>query len=231
MKLSILIPAYNEEATIVAVVDAARSVALPAGMAREIVIVNDGSTDGTARVLERFNGDALVWVFHQPSNQGKTAALRRCIREASGDLLLVQDADLEYSPSEYPRLLKPMLEGAADVVYGSRFMGTIRSMKGINRWANVISNITFRLLYGKDITDINTCFKLFRAADIKGLDIVSDHFEFETEVTAKLVRKGLRILEVPIAYEARSEAQGKKISWPTALGMYGAILRFRFSKR
>jgi glycosyltransferase involved in cell wall biosynthesis len=195
---------------------------------REIVVVNDGSTDGTARALERFNGDPMIRVFHQPSNQGKTAALRRCIQEASGDLLLVQDADFEYSPAEYPKLLKPLLEGRADVVYGSRFMGTIRHMRGVNRLANVMSNITFRLLYGKDITDINTCFKLFRAADIKALTIVSDHFAFETEVTAKLVKKGLKIVEVPIAYAARSEAEGKKINWPTALGMYWAIIRFRF---
>jgi glycosyltransferase involved in cell wall biosynthesis len=228
MKLSIIIPAYNEEKTIAEVVEAVCTSVLPSGIEREVVIVNDGSTDGTARELERFTADRLVKVFHQPVNQGKTAALRRCIQEASGDLLLVQDADFEYSPAEYPKLLKPLLEGAADVVYGSRFMGTIRHMKGVNRWANVISNITFRLLYGKNITDINTCFKLFRAADIKALTIVSDHFAFETEVTAKLVKKGLRIVEVPIAYEARSEAQGKKINWPTALGMYWAIIRFRF---
>ena len=230
MKLSILVPAYNEEATIVEVIDAVKAVVLPSGMMREIVVVNDGSTDRTGRVLERFSGDSLVRVFHQTYNQGKTAALRRCIREASGDLLLVQDADLEYSPSEYPKLLEPLLAGKADVVYGSRFMGTIRHMKGVNRWANVVSNITFRLLYGKDITDINTCFKLFKAPDIKGLTIVSDHFAFETEVTAKLVKQGLKILEVPIAYEARSESQGKKINWPTALGMYWAIIRFRFSR-
>jgi glycosyltransferase involved in cell wall biosynthesis len=228
MKLSVLIPAYNEEATIIQVIEAVGAVLLPSGLEREIVVVNDGSTDGTAQVLARFNGDPLVRVFHQSVNQGKTAALRHCIQEASGDLLLVQDADFEYSPAEYPKLLKPLLEGRADVVYGSRFMGTIRHMKGVNRWANVISNITFRLLYGKNITDINTCFKLFRAGDIKALTIVSDHFAFETEVTAKLVKKGLRIMEVPIAYEARSEAQGKKINWPTALGMYWAIIRFRF---
>ncbi len=227
MKLSILIPAYNEEATIAAVIEAVRAVELPSGMTREIVVVNDGSTDQTAKVLERFSGDPLIGVFHQ-SNQGKTGALRRCISAASGDLLLVQDADLEYSPSEYPKLLQPLLDGRADVVYGSRFLGTIRDMQGINRFANVISNISFKLLYGKEITDINTCFKLFRSADIRSLNIVSDHFAFETEVTAKLVKKGRRILEVPIAYEARSQAQGKKINWPKALGMYWAIIRFRF---
>ncbi len=228
MKLSILIPAYNEAATIARVVKAARAVALPASLAREIVVVDDGSTDATVRELEQFAGDPAVRVFRQPANRGKAEALRRAIREADGELVLVQDADLEYDPSEYPNLLAPLLEGRADVVYGSRFLGVIRRMEGVNRWANVISNITFRLLYGKKLTDINTCFKLFRAADIKALTIVSDHFAFETEVTAKLVRRGLRILEVPIAYEARSVAQGKKINWARALGMYGAIIRFRF---
>lgn len=228
MKLSILIPAFNEAATIAQVVSSARAVALPSGLTREIVVVNDGSSDGTARELERFSADPVVRVFHQSSNRGKADALRRAIREATGDLVLVQDADLEYDPSEYPKLLAPLLEGRADAVYGSRFMGVIRRMEGVNRWANVVSNVTFRLLYGRKLTDINTCFKLFRAADIKALTIVSDHFAFETEVTAKLVRRGLRILEVPIAYEARSVAQGKKINWARALGMYGAIIRFRF---
>ncbi len=230
MKLSVLIPVYNEAATIATVIKAVRAVVLPAGMTREIVVVNDGSTDATARELEKFYGDPLVRIFHQPSNRGKADALRRAIREASGDLLLVQDADLEYDPSEYPKLLAPLLAGKADVVYGSRFLGVIRRMEGINRWANEVSNATFRLLYGQKFTDINTCFKLFRAADIKGMTIISDHFAFETEVTAKLVRGGSRILEVPIAYEARSVAQGKKINWIRALAMYGAIIRFRFQR-
>ena len=227
MKLSILIPAYNEEKTIGQVVDAVKAVSLP-GIEKEIIIVDDGSSDGTVAALSRFKSDRDVRIFQLPNNQGKTAALRRCIQEATGDLLLVQDADLEYDPQEYPKLLAPLLKGEADVVYGSRFKGTIRRMEGVNRWANIISNITFKLLYGKDITDINTCFKLFRSRDIRSLTIVTDHFAFETEVTAKLVRKGLRIVEVPIRYEARSVADGKKINWAKALGMYWAIIRFRF---
>ncbi len=228
MKLSILVPVYNEAETIGPVIEEILRVPLPEGLTREVVVVDDGSTDRTAACLERFASDARVRVFHQAPNQGKTAALKRAIAQASGDLMLVQDADLEYSPSDYPRLLAPLLDGRAEVVYGSRFLGKIRRMAGINRWANVISNLTFRLLYGRRITDINTCFKLFRAQDIRSVVIVSGHFAFETEVTAKLVRKGLRILEVPIAYEARSVAQGKKIKWSTALGMYWAIIRFRF---
>ncbi|MBF0123463.1 MAG: glycosyltransferase family 2 protein [Candidatus Omnitrophica bacterium] len=229
MKLTVIVPAYNEESTIAQVIDAVRAVALPQNLSREIVVVNDGSSDGTAHVLARFLNDPDIKIFHQSPNQGKTAAIKRGIMEATGDLILIQDADLEYSPSEYPGLLRPLLDGHADVVYGSRFMGCIQRMEGINRLANVISNITFTFLYGRRLTDINTCFKLFYSRDIKAVKIVSGHFAFETEVTAKLVRKGLRILEVPISYEARSLVQGKKINWLTALGMYWAIIRFRFT--
>ncbi|MBF0618796.1 MAG: glycosyltransferase family 2 protein [Candidatus Omnitrophica bacterium] len=230
MKLSVLIPAYNEEATIAQVVHAVKAAPTAPGVEKEIIIVNDGSSDGTARALEAFAGDAEVRIFHQSPNQGKTAALRRGIREAFGDLMLVQDADLEYSPSEYPRLLAPLLEGRADIVYGSRFLGSIRRMEHVNRFANVFSNVSFNILFGAHLTDINTCFKLFYLKDIRSITVESDHFAFETEVTAKLVRKGLRVLEVPIEYHARSVVQGKKINWPRALGMYWAIIHYRFAK-
>lgn len=228
MKLSVLIPAYNEEHTVAHVIHAVRVAELPSGIEREIVVVNDGSTDGTRSVLAHFEGYADIRIFHQEQNRGKTAALRRAIEEATGDLILVQDADLEYSPREYEKLLTPLLEGRADAVYGSRFLGTIKKMKGVNRFANIFSNMSFNVLFGTRLTDINTCYKLFRAADIRALTILSDHFAFETEVTAKLARKGLRIVEVPIAYKARSRADGKKINWPLAIGMYLAIIRFRF---
>jgi glycosyltransferase involved in cell wall biosynthesis len=229
MKLSVIIPAYNEEATIVQVVRAVLEAALPDGIMREIIVVNDGSSDRTAQALTSLGDPAEVKVIHQPVNRGKTEAIRRGIQEASGELLLIQDADLEYNPREYPKLLAPLLSGTAGAVYGSRFLGSISRMEPMNRFANVASNMTFNILFGAYLTDINTCYKLFHTEDIKALTIISDHFAFETEVTAKLVKKGIRIVEVPITYEARTRDQGKKIDWPRALGMYGAIWRYRFS--
>ncbi len=229
MKLSIVVPAYNEELTVVQVIHAAKAVELPAGIDREIVVVNDGSNDGTAGVLGRFDGDRFVRVFHQ-TNQGKAAAIRRGLKEVTGDLVLIQDADLEYHPSQYPQLLAPVLSFQADAVYGSRFKGRIEAMEPINRWANIVSNITFNVLFGTRLTDINTCFKLFRTADLRSITIESEHFALETEITAKLRRKGIRIVEVPINYQARSIGQGKKIDWPKGLWMYWAIFQYRFSK-
>jgi glycosyltransferase involved in cell wall biosynthesis len=229
MKISVIIPVYNEERTVVQVISAVKAVDLP-GMEKEIIVVNDGSTDKTAGALGRFDGDLIVKIFHQTPNQGKTAAIRRGLKESSGDLVLIQDADLEYSPAQYPALIAPLMRHEADAVYGSRFLGTIKNMAPINRWSNIFSNVSFNLLFGTKITDINTCFKLFRSADIKSLTIESDRFAFETEVTAKLIRKGVRIVEVPVDYEARSVAQGKKISWSAAWGMYWGIIRYRFSR-
>lgn len=229
MLLSIIIPAYNEESTIAEVIDKVQSVHLPSGLEREIIVVNDGSRDNTAQALISYQGRSNMTVIHQV-NAGKTAALLTGFKNASGDILLIQDGDLEYDPRQYPQLLKPILEGSAQVVYGSRFLGKIENMEPINRWANLVSNKTFRLLYRQNITDINTCYKVFTRRALEGIDIRGKNFAFETEITVKFFRKGLAIREVPIDYQARDHAQGKKIRWMTALEMFWPIIKYQFQR-
>jgi glycosyltransferase involved in cell wall biosynthesis len=226
--LSIIIPVYNEKKTIVDIIETVKKTDLPVGFSKEIVVVDDGSLDGSDILLQRYADDPLVRVFRQFPNAGKTAALRRGFKESQGDIILIQDADLEYHPSHYKALLEPILMGRADVVYGSRFLGTIEGMAAHNRFANVFSNHTFNLLFGVKLTDINTCFKVFPRMMIQSVTIESERFSFETEVTAKLIRKGAKIVEIPITYRARSIAEGKKIHILTALEMFSAILRYRF---
>jgi len=225
--LSIIIPAYNEAATISAVLEKVLAVPLPGGMAREIIVVNDGSTDGTADVLgARLNPQ--VKIIHQ-KNQGKAGAIRAGMKQAFGDILLIQDADLEYDPAQYPDLLRPILEGQTQVVYGSRFLGNIQNMSLVDRWANNVSNAMFRWLYGAVITDINTCYKAFTRKALEGIVLNARNFAFETEITVKFIQKGLFIKEIPIHYAARTRQEGKKIRWGTALQMFWPILRYRFN--
>jgi len=227
MKLSVIIPAYNEESTIEAIISKVQAAILPAGLTREIVVVNDGSKDRTAAILNSLGSQPGLVVIHQ-TNQGKTAALLTGFKNATGDILLIQDADLEYDPGQYTKLLQPIMEGTAQVVYGSRFLGRIQGMEPVNRWANNISNLTFKLLYGVDLTDINTCYKVFVRRAWEGITIESRHFAFETEFTVKILRRGFTIKEVAIDYTARSSKAGKKIKWATALEMYWPIIKYRF---
>jgi len=229
MLLSVIIPAYNEESTIASIIEKVRSVELPRNLSKEVVIVDDGSKDGTREILKRFESLEGVKIVYQ-NNQGKTGALLTGIRAAKGDILLIQDADLEYDPSQYPKLLDPILNGATQVVYGSRFLGTIKGMEYVNRWANMISNWTFRMLFGVRITDINTCYKVFTRRAIEGITIKGKNFAFETEITVKILNKRLSIYEVPIDYVARSRGAGKKIRWTTAVEMYWPIIKYRFLK-
>jgi dolichol-phosphate mannosyltransferase len=230
MKLSIVIPVYNEEKTIEAIISKVQAVPLPGGLSKEIVIVNDGSKDRTADILGRFSGQLDTIIIHQ-SNQGKTGALLTGFKNATGDILLVQDADLEYDPQHYPKLLQPILDGHTEIVYGSRFLGRIERMKPINRWANGISNWTINALFGTKMTDINTCYKVFTRQAFDGITIKGKNFDMDTEATVKFLRNGHVIKEVPISYIARSRAEGKKIKWSTALGMFWMIIKYRFFYR
>ncbi|MDD5069929.1 MAG: glycosyltransferase family 2 protein [Candidatus Omnitrophica bacterium] len=227
MKVSIIIPVYNEEKTVGQMIDKVLSVALPEGTTREIIVVNDGSSDKTVEILSLYNESPKVKIIHQ-ARQGKTGALLKGISKACGDIFLIQDADLEYDPAQYFSLLEPILKKETDVVYGSRFLGKIEEMRLINSWANRISNWTLRALYRVNITDVNTCYKVFRREVFQQLVIKSKNFAFETEVTVKLIKKKIPIKEIPINYVARTKFQGKKIRWTTALQMYWPIIKYRF---
>lgn len=227
--LSIIIPAYNEERTIEILLKKVIDVKLPSGMMKEIIIVNDGSSDQTLEKLNAVSQHPNIKVYSKP-NGGKASALKLGFEHATGDIILIQDADLEYDPVQYPQLLQPILEGKTEVLYGSRFLGKIEQMRLINRIANMISNGTMTILWGASITDINTCYKVFTRRAFEDIDILAENFAFETEITIKFLRKGLKILEVPIDYQARTIQEGKKINWRTALEMYWPIVAYRFKR-
>ncbi len=224
MKVSIIIPAYNEERSIGRLLDKVLAAPLPGELEKEVIVVNDGSIDGTAGVIKQYARQGRVRMFDQP-NAGKTAAVLRGIREAGGEIVIIQDADLEYDPDQYPQLLRPILEGKCSVVYGSRFLGSIRGMRLYIRLANRITNLTINLLFGSRLTDNNTCFKVFRRDALDGITITSTQFGFDCEVTVKWLKKGVTIREVPIRYSARSRAEGKKINAVTSVASYLQIFR------
>jgi glycosyltransferase involved in cell wall biosynthesis len=225
MKVSVVIPVYNDRSTIEQIVNAVRSADV--GDA-EIIVVDDASTDGTQQLLKEKISTLAHQIIYQPHNQGKGAALRAGFAAATGDIILVQDADLEYNPADYPTLLEPILSGQADAVYGSRFMSGrphrvlyFWHMVG-NRFLTLLSNMFTNL----NLTDLETCYKVFRADVIKNLDLRESRFGFEPEVTAKLAKARCRIYEVGISYNGRTYSEGKKVNWKDGFQAIYAIVRY-----
>ncbi len=235
--LSIVIPAYNEERTIHRILDKVKAVELISGMTKEIILTNDCSKDDTEGAIRRYmeaNPELNIRYLKHEVNKGKGAALHTGIQHASGNYIIIQDADLEYDPAEYNILLRPILDGYADVVYGSRFMGG-RPHRILFFWHSIGNKfLTFvsNLFTNLNLTDMETCYKLFRAEILKGLDLKERRFGFEPEVTAKMSRvPGVQIYEVGISYYGRSYAEGKKIGWKDGVSALRCIVRYNVSSR
>jgi glycosyltransferase involved in cell wall biosynthesis len=229
MKVSIVIPVYNEAQTVAALVDKVRALDFGPGTEKELLIVDDGSSDGTREALRRFDGVDGIRLHHSPVNLGKGASLRIGFRQATGDIVTIQDADLELDPEELKRLIVPITEGRADVVFGSRFLDGKRRGSPIFYLANRGLAALTNLLYGAHLTDIETCYKVFRADVLAVLTLRASRFEIEPELTAQVLKRGFRLIELPIGYSPRSKNEGKKISWKDGFGAIVTLLNQRFS--
>jgi glycosyltransferase involved in cell wall biosynthesis len=225
-KLSVIVPVFDERNTVVEIVRRMRLVELPVDL--EIVIVDDGSTDGTRDVLRQL-ADSTVRVVNHDVNRGKGAAIRTGLAHVTGDLVLVQDADLEYDPEDWTKLLVPILRGKAQVVYGSRFTGERRNMLFLHWVGNRFLSLVTNVLYNTTLSDMETCYKLFDRTLIDSITLRAQRFEFEPEVTAKMLRRGIRIYEVPISYTGREFDEGKKITWRDGFIALWTLVKYRFT--
>ncbi|MCM8748684.1 glycosyltransferase family 2 protein [Thermomicrobiaceae bacterium CFH 74404] len=226
-RISVLIPVYNEERTILELIRRVRAVELP--YQREIVVVDDGSTDGTREALaQEAEGARDLKVIYHAVNRGKGAAVRTALTAATGDVLIIQDADLEYDPRDYPVLLRPIVEGRTQVVYGSRFLGEHKAMYFWHAVGNRFLTLVTNLLYDTTLTDMETGYKVFTAEVARRLRLRSDRWGFDPEITAQILKRGYRIYEVPIAYNGREYWEGKKITWRDGITVLVTLLRCRF---
>ena len=225
MKVSVIMPVYNEENTLEEILKRVKAQQL----ASEIVIVDDGSTDGTRQILDRMDGDEQLHIFFHDRNQGKGAAVRTGFNNASGEVFLIQDADLEYDPREYPTLIQPIEEGIADVVYGSRFLGGPR--RTVMFWhmvANKMLTFMTNLLYNTILSDMETGYKVFKREIVDGMQLHANSFDFEPEFTAKILKKKVRVYEVPISFNPRDYEEGKKIGLKDAFQAVWTLIKYRF---
>ena len=232
MKLSVIIPIYNEYNNIDEVVQRIRAVKLPSAISDlEMILIDDGSFDGTIQKLEKYKNEKTMIVHESRLNFGKGTATRIGLTYVSGDIVLIQDADLEYDPDDYPKLLSPIIEQGAQIVYGSRFMNKSKKLEGMaykNWFMNILLRVMANVLYGSNLTDEATAYKMFKTEVLKQINLKSKRFEFCPEVTAKVLKKGFKITEVPISYKGRSVEEGKKIRWHDGIEAIWTLLKYRF---
>jgi dolichol-phosphate mannosyltransferase len=226
--ISIVVPVYNEARTVAAVIERLIAIDLPAP--REILVVNDGSTDGTREVLDRVTQRPELRIIHAEKNGGKGSAIRIGFSRASGTIVAIQDADLELDPAQIAGLVQPILDGRTRVVYGSRFLAGRPEAPWLSIFANQFLTGATNVLFGGRLTDMETCYKVMASDVAKSLNLESNRFDIEPEITAKLMRAGHSILELPIRFEPRSRAQGKKIGWKDGVRAIQVLLKYRFSK-
>ena len=224
--LSVVMPAYNEQETIEEMIR--RVLAVP--IRTELIVVDDGSKDQTREILARLAKELPIKVILQPQNGGKGSALRRGFAEVTGDLVIIQDADLEYSPEEFPELIELIVQGRADVVYGSRFLGRHRVFMFSHYVGNVIVTFFTNVLYNTMLTDMETCYKVMRTEVLRSFTLKSDGFGIEPEITAKIFKRGYRVYEVPITYDGRGYDEGKKITWRDGFVALWVLIKYRFTE-